>query len=113
VEDRQQRFCLAFDTEGVQFIPWPEDQPVDFLLRGKERDFILLFAGEELTYLHAKQQIQTSGPFRDLLKLEALIRLSSAAGPPTYQVERHADIIQGTEQVSMKRRMADEHSFTD
>jgi hypothetical protein len=76
VEDRQLCFCLVFNGEVVEFIPWKEDLPVDFLLRGQERDFMLLFAGEALTYQHAKQQIKTSGPFRDQLKLEALIRLT-------------------------------------
>lgn len=76
VEDRQLCFCLVFGGEAVEFIPWQEDQPADFVLRGQERDFILLFAGETLTYLHAKQQIATSGTLRDQLKLEALIRLT-------------------------------------
>lgn len=76
VEDRQLRFALHIDGEKIEWIEWPQEQPADLILFGTERDLQDLFGGEELAFLHAKQQIRLKGAIRDQLKLEALIRLS-------------------------------------
>lgn len=77
-EDLDRRYSLLFQPDGVKIASWPEDETPDIVVQGKEEDLLLLFAGEELTFLHAKHQIHTKGTVRDQLKLDALIRLAAA-----------------------------------
>ncbi|WP_134684199.1 SCP2 sterol-binding domain-containing protein [Brevibacillus migulae] len=76
-EDLDRRYSLRFHPDGVQIAFWPEEETPDLIVRGKEEDLLLLFAGEELTFLHVKDQIDTKGSVRDQLKLDALIRLAA------------------------------------
>ncbi len=76
-EDRDRRYSLLFQPDGVKITFWPEDETPDLVIQGKEEDLLLLFAGEELTFLHAKHHIDTKGSVRDQLKLDALIRLAA------------------------------------
>jgi hypothetical protein len=73
-EDSQVQFCLTFSRGVVTCTEWLE--PVDLVLRGRERELAMLFGGEELVYLHARQLISIKGSVRDQLKLDALLRLT-------------------------------------
>jgi hypothetical protein len=77
-EEPGKTYCLLFRADRVEMAAWPDDAAPDLVLRGTERDLFTLFAGEELSYLHAKNHIETRGTVRDQLKLEALIRLVAA-----------------------------------
>jgi hypothetical protein len=74
VEDLQVQYCLTFSRGGVACTEWLE--PVDLVLSGRERELAMLFGGEELVYLRAKQLISMKGAVRDQLKLDALLRLT-------------------------------------
>jgi predicted lipid carrier protein YhbT len=76
VEDVQIQFCLTFSRGVVVCTEWLELEPVDLVLRGRERELAMLFGGEELVYLRAKELISMKGAIRDQLKLDALLRLT-------------------------------------
>jgi hypothetical protein len=76
VEDRQEQLCLTFYERGVECTEWHETLPADLVVRGQERDLLMLFSGEELVYLRAKQAVSVKGPLRDQLKMDALLRLA-------------------------------------
>ncbi|MFY0543964.1 SCP2 sterol-binding domain-containing protein [Brevibacillus sp. H7] len=76
VEDRHMQFCLTFSGSGVEWAEWQEDQKADLVLRGREADLMMLFGGEELVYLRAKQIVYVKGQIRDQLKMDALLRLT-------------------------------------
>lgn len=76
LEDTDVRLGLTFRDNQVELYDWNGSETVDITLRGKESDMLLLFRGEVLAYLHARQSIQTKASVRDQLKLDALLRLA-------------------------------------
>ncbi|MGD8190875.1 hypothetical protein ACQCN2_12920 [Brevibacillus ginsengisoli] len=77
VQDRNQAFALVFRGEVAEYTPWQEHVKYDVVIRGREQDIRLFFQGDELTYLHIRPSIETTGSIRDQLKMDTLIRLSA------------------------------------
>lgn len=77
VEDGQDHYCLSFAGAHLEVSSWNRSVlSVDMLICGKETDIRMLFDGDVLSYLYAKQQIETKGTVRDQLKLDAVLRLT-------------------------------------
>ncbi|WP_139490583.1 SCP-2 sterol transfer family protein [Brevibacillus dissolubilis] len=79
VEDSGERLCMTVLQGRLVSTVWQgmEEQPVDLVLSGKAADFVQLFGGDELTYVHAKQTVKIVGTVRDHLKLDTLLRLTA------------------------------------
>lgn len=77
VVDQGARLLLTFSFAGCTIGEWPQGMQVHLRLAGRERDFLRLFSGDELSYLLACPSIRQTGPLRDRLKLDALLRLTA------------------------------------
>jgi len=76
VEDRQEMLCLSFTANGVQCTEWDQNEKADLVVCGQEQELRMLFAGDVLVYLRAKQSVSVNGSLRDQLKMDALLRLA-------------------------------------
>lgn len=75
-EDTKCRWQLMFTREGTLHQEWKDEDQADLVLQGKERSIQMLFAGDEMIYTMAKQQVKMVGTCRDQLKLDAILRLT-------------------------------------
>lgn len=75
-EDTQCRWQLLFTREGAMHREWREEDRADLVLQGKEQSIQMLFAGDDMFYVLAKQQVKLEGTCRDQLKLDAILRLT-------------------------------------
>jgi len=75
-EDTKARWHLTFSKGGAFCGAWSEEQSVDLIVHGDEREMQMLFGGDELVYTLAREQVRIVGPLRDQLKLDAILRLT-------------------------------------
>ncbi|MFP3387341.1 SCP2 sterol-binding domain-containing protein [Brevibacillus sp. SIMBA_040] len=75
-EDTKTRWHLTFSKGGATCGAWTEEQSADLIVRGDERQMQMLFGGDELVYVFAREQVRIVGPLRDQLKLDAILRLT-------------------------------------
>ncbi|MFI8712956.1 SCP2 sterol-binding domain-containing protein [Brevibacillus brevis] len=76
VDDSPSQWQLTIAKGVASWDVWTEEQPADLIIRGAEKQMQMLFGGDELVYVLAKEKVHIAGPLRDQLKLDAILRLT-------------------------------------
>lgn len=76
MDDSPSQWQLRIANGVASWDVWTEEQSADLIIRGEEKQMHMLFGGDELVYVLAKEKVQIAGPLRDQLKLDAILRLT-------------------------------------